>query len=331
MYINQIFELSMVLDSKKFHKVFMKACGNRESMEKAEDEYTDHTLDSKGITVTYRNSQYRKKIKLLVNSGASPKWSITDPDKFIRKLDKRIREYFGFKYNLDDFILSGMAVTADIHAGDSKTVSAYLKVLRRIGRVKGFTPMKYECFNDNTSFCLEGNSNGIEFLLYDLEGVLVKQLKQTDISRKKLESISGKSEGILRAEVRLAKSKAVKAYTKTSDVYGQIAELIRKRREIFMDTFTWIVPFGDFYKKDKAVEMIQRDVKDTRLRRKMVHLVALIPEKKSLYLAQKAMDCRNMEKLMGAFAKINVSPVTISKRHGVKHLKCLYEFMIDGK
>lgn len=176
-----------------------------------------------------------------------------------------------------------------------------------------------------------GNSNGIEFLLYDLEGVLVKQLKQTDISRKKLESISGKSEGILRAEVRQAKSKAVKAYTKTSDVYGQIAELIRKRREIFMDTFTWIVPFGDFYKKDKAVEMIQRDVKDTRLRRKMVHLVALIPEKKSLYLAQKAMDCRNMEKLMGAFAKINVSPVTISKRHGLKHLKCLYEFMIDGK
>ena len=132
MHINHIFELSMVLDGEKFHKVFDKVRDHTESLEKIGDEYIDHALDSKGITVIYRNSQYRKKIKILVNSGASSKWSIADPEKFIRKLDKRIREYFGFKYKLNDFNLSGMTVVADINVGNSKMITEYFKVLRRI-------------------------------------------------------------------------------------------------------------------------------------------------------------------------------------------------------
>ncbi len=89
-----------------------------------------------------------------------------------------------------------------------------------------------------------------------------------------------------------------------------------------------IVPYGDFYKKDKAVEIIRSEVEDIRLRRKMLRLLVLIPEKKSLYLAQKAMNCRNIEKIMEAFAKIDVSPVTISKRHNVKQLKNIYKYLI---
>lgn len=44
-----------------------------------------------------------------------------------------------------------------------------------------------------------------------------------------------------------------------------------------------------------------------------MQLLALVPEKKSLYLAQRAINCRNMERVMDSFAKISVSPVTISK------------------
>ena len=61
----------------------------------------------------------------------------------------------------------------------------------------------------------------------------------------------------------------------------------------------------------------------------MLRLVELIPEKKSLYLAQKAMNCRDIEKVMEEFAKINVSPVTISKRHEVKCLENIYTYMLD--
>ena len=68
---------------------------------------------------------------------------------------------------------------------------------------------------------------------------------------------------------------------------------------------------------------------DTIMRRRMLRLLVLIPEKKSLHLAQKAMNCRNIEKIMDSFAKINLSPVTISKRHDVKYLECLYAYLLD--
>ena len=88
-----------------------------------------------------------------------------------------------------------------------------------------------------------------------------------------------------------------------------------------MDIVRHIIPFGDFYKKDKVLEIVRKEVTDTVLRRKMLRLLALIPEKRSLYLAQKAMKCRDVEKVMDMFAKINVSPVTISKRHKIKYIK----------
>ncbi len=55
----------------------------------------------------------------------------------------------------------------------------------------------------------------------------------------------------------------------------------------------------------------------------------LIPEKKSARLAQKAMNCRDVEKVMDAFAKINLSPFTISKRHDVKHLEGIYAYLLN--
>lgn len=97
----------------------------------------------------------------------------------------------------------------------------------------------------------------------------------------------------------------------------QIINLVEKKQDIFLETFVKIIPFGDFYKKGKAEEMIRAEIKDDRLRRRMLRLVALIPKKKSLYFAQKEMNFRNMKKIMEAFAKMNLSPVTISKRQNM--------------
>lgn len=129
----------------------------------------------------------------------------------------------------------------------------------------------------------------------------MRQLKSSDAGCKKLKPIKG----ILRAEVRLMKPKAVRAYTDADDASGQIADLLKGNRNIFL------------------VEIIRKEVADSIMRRRMLRLMVLIPEKKSLRLAQKAMNCRNMEKIMDSFAKINLSPVTISKRHDVKYLECL--------
>ena len=135
------------------------------------------------------------------------------------------------------------------------------------------------------------------------------------------------SEGVLRVEIRLSKPKAIRDYTDAVEVGGQIVELSEKCQDIFLDIFTRIIPYGDFYKKNRAVELIRREVEDSVLRRKMLRLVALIPEKKSLYLAQKAMKCRDIKKVMETFARVNVAPVTVSKRQEVKYLNNMYEYM----
>ena len=56
-------------------------------------------------------------------------------------------------------------------------------------------------------------------------------------------------------------------------------------------------------------------------------LMTLITEKKSLHLGQKSIDYRKINGIMGAFAEINVSPVTISKRHDIKRLESLYSYI----
>ena len=252
-----------------------------------------------------------------------------DSEKIVRKLNKRIGEYFEYKYTLDNFFISGMRIAVDINVGTHNDVEAYLKVLRRIGRVKGFSPVRYECFENVDSFCLEGNSNGINFMIYDLEGLYERQLNENNIGKKKFKVVIKESKGTLRAEVRVTKAKTVRIYADKEDISAQIITLSEKCQDIFLETFVRIIPFGDFYKKGKAEEIIWAEIKDNRLRRRMLRLVALIPEKKSLYLAQKAMHCRNMAKVMEAFAKINLSPVTISKRHGVRYLKNFYECLFS--
>jgi hypothetical protein len=328
MYINEIFELSMVLDHERFHQVFEHVYSKIGCMENGEDEYIDQSLEEKGITVIYRDSQYKKKIKLIVNAGHLLGSGKPDPDKIVRKLNKRIWEYFGFKYKLDDFILSGMRLVTDINVGTHENGQAYLKVFRRIGRVKGFSPVSHEYFEDVNSFCLDGNSNGIEFMMYNLEELYRKQFGEGDIGRKRFKELIRESEGVLRTEVRLAKIRAVREYAGEEDIFRQIINLCEKRQDIFLEIFVKIIPFGDFYKKGKAEEIIRSEIKDTRLRRRMLRLLELIPEKKSLYLAQKAMDCRNIDKIMNAFAEINLSPVTISKRHNVKYLRSLYSYFL---
>lgn len=330
MYINRNFELSMVLDNERFYKIFKFVYSKNDYIEKKEDEYeyVDRSLEEKGMTVIYRDSQYKKKIKLIVNVERLLDSNKSDPEKIVRKLNKRIGEYFEYKYTLDDFFISGMRIVVDINVGTHNDVEAYLQVLRRIGRVKGFSPVRYECFENVDNLCLEGNSNDIDFIIYDLEELYERQLNENNIGRKNFKTAIKESKGTLRAEVRLIKTKVVRIYADKEDISAQIITLSKKCQDIFLETFVRIIPYGDFYKKDKAEEIIRAEIKDDRLRRRMLRLVALIPEKKSLYLAQKAMKYRKIEKVMEAFARINLSSVTICKRQDVKWLKNIYEYLM---
>jgi hypothetical protein len=249
--------------------------------------------------------------------------------KALHKLETRIDEYFNSKYALNDFKLNRMGLIADIDVRERGKVAAYLKVLQRIGRVKGFSPSSYKWLDDDTSFCLEGNSNKVTFMIYDLEKMVKNQLMEEESKRKKLKSIEEKTAGVLRAEVWLTASKAIQSLTDETVASNQIADLLNNSEKIFLETFARIIPFGDFYKKKMAVEIIAREVTDRTLRWKMLRLLELIPEKKSLLLGQRALNYRRVDEVMEAFAEIDLSPVTLSKRHEVKQLKNLYRYFIE--
>ena len=330
MLVNPVFELSMTLSNDKFHRLLSKISEMSDCLEENDEGYIDRLLATSGITVIYRNSQYKKKVKLNVNPQVLFGGDI-DVAKLVHKLDRRIDEYFCRQYQLRDFKLSKVVITADIDVHSRENVSAYLKVLQRIGRVKGFSPVFYDCFDKGASFCLEGNSNGIEFLTYDLKKTLVEQLGANCKDRQKLTPMIEKTKGVLRTEVRLTTAKSIQHYTDSADVAEQISEIMDKCRDTFFEVFAQIVPFGDFYKKDKAVGIIRSKVDNRVLRRKMLRLVTLIPEKKSLWLAQKEMECRNMDDVMEEFVKVGVSPVTIGKRSKVKQLQNIYSYLLDKR
>lgn len=56
-----------------------------------------------------------------------------------------------------------------------------MKILLRIGKVNGFSPASYDNIDKKASLCLSGNSNDIDFLLYDLESTVMGQLRSTDV------------------------------------------------------------------------------------------------------------------------------------------------------
>ena len=323
MFLQSTFRLALVLDSEKFNKIFDRAYSTLDYM--YENKYADYSL-AKGITVIYCDSQYKKKIKLIVNPCRLLDTDKLNPEKLIRKLEKHISSYFNNKYQLDDFELTGMDVTTDIDVRSQEKVSSYLKVLQRVGKVKGFSPSKDNWLDDDISLCLDGNSNGVKFQLYDLEAVLEEQANEDYFSIGQ-KSIPEDCEGLLRAEVRLTKPKAIRGYTNKSTISKQIIDLYENKQQIFLDTFMRIIPFGNFYKKGKAEEIIRAKVKDATIRRKMLWLIGLVPEKKSLLLAQKALNYRRIDKVMKSFFDIEVAPITISKRHNIKKLDNLYNYL----
>lgn len=250
MFLNSTFELTLILDTDKFTKLFDQAYSALEYFD--DDKFADQTFASKGITVLYQDSQYKKKIKIIVNPCRLLDSGKPDPDKLIRKLNKRVERYFNSKCKLDDFELTGMELTTDIDVRSSEKIFDYLKVLQRIGKVKGFSPSRDNSIDDDTGLYYDGNSNDIKFMLYDLETMFGEQANDFNLGQI---PIPEDCAGLLRAEIILTKPKAIRSYTNKSSASRQIADLYDNRLDIFSDTFLRIVPFGNFYKKIKLKKL----------------------------------------------------------------------------
>jgi len=299
---------------------------------------TDFVFINQGMRVEY-DGRHQKRIKLIVNPSRVLGCNDLEPWKpsgknvkgFLAELEGLIDDYFESEIELNDFRLSRVDFTCNLNVGDREKVSGYIRLLHGMGKVKGFSTLfsKYDYdvrgINKANSFDLSGNSNGIEFCAYDKEGAIENIAEK--LKRKEAESQLKLASGILRVEVRLTKAKAIRRYTDETDTTKQIKDLYKQCEDIFIDMFQRIVPRGNYYKKKKAEALIQDRVSKKSLRVKMLRLLELVPEKKSLLLAQKELNVRNIDRVMEMFAEIDVSPVTISKRHDVKELESLYAYL----
>ena len=310
-------ELTLQLGTEDFERHLDRRLHKSEEMYQTDFGWVDEAHVKRGVGVAFYDSPKKKKIKLIVYcpglvidpNDPDELWEPThgNVSKLVDKLDKMIVKYLSSDYGLHDFDLARVDIAADLNVGRER-VADYIKVLHNIRQVKCFSPMKYGRRDGKTKqkcFGLIGNSNNVDFFVHGLE-----YDKKT-----------------LRAEVRLMKNSTIRDYTDETDTAEQLRVLAEKREAIFMDTFQHIVPRGDFYKKPKAEKLVRERVTDWKLRSRMLRLLTLIPEKKSLHLALKAMSYRKLREVLIAFAEIDVSPVTISKRHDRKELPSLYRYM----
>ncbi len=301
------------------------------------DVRVDDSLISYGITVEYHNCDFRKMIRFRVNpsevlGGNDLKlWKPTDYniDRLIRLLSIHIENYFDSDYELNDLVLTRVEFTANLDVGKDN-VSSYIELMHKIGKVKKFSK-KYSNLDYATdriekehSFDLEGKTNGIGFTVYD---------KEADLKKKGKDGKAKKAKGMLRVEVRLKKRKALEKVLESSDCKAKMSTekelrlMAKKSKDIFMGTFVSIVPYGDFYRLKAAEERVRTSNLKKHQKDKMLRLLRLIPEKKSLYLAMKELAVRDANTVLTWFANINTSPVTISKRADVDFLQNLYSYL----
>jgi hypothetical protein len=297
--------------------------------------YLDDCLIDDGLGFELHDKR-KKKVRLLVNPsmliGHKSTTELWQPDekstsKLISKLERRVDDYFDSNFELKDFKLSKICFTADVHLPDSKTAESYIRVLHKIGMVKNFLRVQYGkkgCgASKDHAFVLMGKSNGIVFAAY------TSKSRSSHFGGEPIWKplILDQNRNSLRFDVLLKTQKAIRAFTYYDYAQDRITDLADTIDKPFKTVFQSIIPYGEFHKLPAAIKIVEKEIENKSLKAKMIKLMTLIKEKKSLLMAQREMFDRNIESIMNEFRKIDLSPVTISKRQEESQLGCLYKLM----
>lgn len=336
-------EFTLETNYKNFNyllsNAYKKAKGHHRLGPSTKNEHVkvDEALGSKGITVEYHEYEYRRMIKVIANpskvlGGSDLKlWKpdIRNIEEFLDLLNEHLEDYFYSNYELNDFLLTRIDFTSNFKVGKS-LVPEYISAIHKLGKVKKFRPKFDKTFYSShpdfkeTSFDLVGKTNHIEFTIYD---------KSSDYKNRDKQELAKKAKGILRAEIRLSKRPAIEDALKEYISYTNLTTeeeftlLACKSHLIFLKWFTYIIPYGNFHTLKKAETIVETSDFSKPKKKKMLRLLRLIPEKKSLYLAAKELNARNIDEITQCFQKLELSPITISKHKKISSLPNLYDYI----
>jgi hypothetical protein len=332
-------ELTLSIEMAQFNKL-LKYASQYYSIQRLRSDkyvYADESLVSRGIGIEYHNKK-KKKIKIIVTPSnlldhdtSSGLWNPTvkNTARFLKELKSQIDDYFNYEYSLNDFKLSCIGFTVDVRFSDKDMVADYIKAFHNIGKVKNFQAIKYGRLNSGMdkshAFILVGKSNGIAFMVYSKKAKINHFDNEEVWNSLRLKQ----TKGVLRIDVVLTTQKAIRAMTSEGETIKRITDLFRKAVNIFGEYTMRVIPYGDFYKIDKARRIVEEKVANRTMRSKMLRLLELVPTKKSLLLAQKELNDRSTEKIMTEFREINLSPVTIGRRQEFDYLENFYNHIFS--
>lgn len=296
-----IYELSVMPKPDTFYELLEHA-SDVHALPDADGEYIDTSSIEKGMAVRYCDGRI-KKIGTLFNVPYSTD-EPADPQETLQSMEKRIRKYVSKEFRLGDFQLSRLIIATDLKLDKENRAEDYMAVLRRVGNVKGYTLHSERKSGKCACHHWQGNSNNTNVILR-----------------------CPKEHTHLNLAVQMLKSSAVRAYTQESEAPAQIIKSLTSLEGSLVTLLSNVIPFGRFLKKADAIEQIRSQIPDDTLRRKMIRILEMIPEKKSLKKTMKVSGYRNPKDILLSFAHIDLSPVTISKRMSVRKLENLYMYL----
>lgn len=288
----------------------------------------------KGIRVVIKKTKLSGYLKFIISLndllGTDDKLSLIDPlhiQEALNTADAMLTGEFGEAFSINNLELSRVDYCINVNVESSENVRAYINLLYRCDMRKGYKVIGLECpdFDTTKGYTARNDIAGTEISFYD---------KQKQLEQRKYEDWE-RASGILRIELRLTKSKAVKEHTEGCiNNHERIAYCIGNSHREILAVVRQLIPDGDYYTMKEARAIVKKSVKSQKLRERMLEMLKLTKKLGSIRLAKK--ELRNKDSkikheyfnmMMEEFENIGVNPVVLDKKSGVSTLTGLYTFL----
>lgn len=288
----------------------------------------------KGIRVVLKTTLIGGYLKFIISLndllGTDDKLSLIDPQHIqeaLNSADTMLTGEFGEDFAINNLELSRVDYCINVNVESSENVRAYIKQLYRCDMKKGYKVIGLECpdFDSTKGYTARNDIAGTEISFYD---------KQKQLEQRQYED-SERASGILRIELRLTKSKAVKEHTEGCiNNHERIVYCIGNSRREILEVIRQLIPDGDYYTMKEARAMVRKSVKNQKLRERMLEMLKLTKKLGSIRLAKKEIRDKDpkikheyFNMMMEEFENIGVNPVVLDKKMGVSTLPSLFRYL----
>lgn len=293
-----------------------------------------HRFEGQGIEVFLNEEKYRWYIavKLSLNSILGGKNSIElvrheDIPPAYYEADRKLTDWLGEEYSLRLFELWRVDFCVNLYVDSPENVAAYIGLMYKTQKKKSFKVcgLGNKKIDKSRSYTARRDSD-TEIAIYDKQKALI------DWGDDEAEQ----AVGILRIELRLLNRSTVDLYAPVGNNVDRIVHCARISRNVITDFMEGFCMNADYYKLDKAEQLIDEMVASRKMRERMKLMIKRTAElhgiknaKKSLTGNNKVMSHIYYNKMMEEFVSIGVNVVTLAKNGGIGYMPSLFRYIFE--